>query len=248
MPIAYPTTRAWSNFRRQARALQRAARAGDAGGAATCSPSTTRRPVDAGRLPLSAAQLVVARGYGFSQLAEAAALPRSGRRAAPRPDRRPRRSPAGDLADEFCRLACLVYSEVDGPERWARARVAAGRAPGAGDAKASPPRPRPPIRMPSRRHWRRDPGAAEPGDRAAPLGPAAVPDLLPGAVRRRTRRPVPAQRASCCSTPAPTRTPGTCGAGCRPRSRRSPACSARASRAPASSPGTRTRCRWPGCC
>ena len=26
-------------------------------------------------------------------------------------------------ADEFCRFACLVYSEVDGPERWARARA-----------------------------------------------------------------------------------------------------------------------------
>ena len=27
-----------------------------------------------------------------------------------------------DPADEFCRLACLVYSELDGPDRWARAR------------------------------------------------------------------------------------------------------------------------------
>lgn len=29
---------------------------------------------------------------------------------------------ADGAADEFCRLACLVYSEVDSPERWARAR------------------------------------------------------------------------------------------------------------------------------
>src|SRR6478609_5336828 len=33
----------------------------------------------------------------------------------------PSGSPDG-AADEFCRLACLVYSEVDSPERWAKAR------------------------------------------------------------------------------------------------------------------------------
>ncbi len=25
---------------------------------------------------------------------------------------------AADPADEFCRLACLVYGDPDGPERW----------------------------------------------------------------------------------------------------------------------------------
>ena len=29
---------------------------------------------------------------------------------------------ATDPADEFCRFACLVYSEKDGPDRWATAR------------------------------------------------------------------------------------------------------------------------------
>ena len=41
--------------------------------------------------------------------------------------------PAGSSegpADEFCRYACLVYSEVDGPERWARARAVLAAQPG----------------------------------------------------------------------------------------------------------------------
>ena len=31
--------------------------------------------------------------------------------------------PPGSVVDEFCRLACLVYSEGDSPQRWARARL-----------------------------------------------------------------------------------------------------------------------------
>ena len=68
---------------------------------------------------------------------EPAALPWSAMSSSPRSDperldvvrrlsRDPTVGPAAGMAeiaaDEFCRLACLVYSEVDGPERWARAR------------------------------------------------------------------------------------------------------------------------------
>lgn len=51
----------------------------------------------------------------------------------------PSGSPDG-AADEFCRLACLVYSEVDSPERWAKARELLAADPevvGAGIAAAA---------------------------------------------------------------------------------------------------------------
>ena len=110
------------SFRRQARALQRAVRAGDpdAVRAAHRSPrrSTARRPSGlpaqcgaAGRRPrVRVRQLAPAdaiRGHrGRARLGHRA------RFGAHRPTRR----------DEFCRLACLTYSHEDGPARWAQAR------------------------------------------------------------------------------------------------------------------------------
>ena len=109
------------NFRRQARALQRAVRAGNADAVVRLArhhPGGV--PDDASHLRLSAAQLVVAREYGF------ASWPRlvryletvaehgwdTGLGAASVPD----------PAAEFCRLACLTYGRDDGPARWAQAR------------------------------------------------------------------------------------------------------------------------------
>jgi hypothetical protein len=105
------------SFRRQARALQRAVRAGEPDAVALLA---RHLPGHAGELKLSAAQFVLARGYGFAswprllrylqtvaehgwQTGLGAAL-------------------AADPAEEFCRLACLTYSRDDGPERWAQAR------------------------------------------------------------------------------------------------------------------------------
>ena len=105
------------SFRRQARALQRAARDGDPDALARLA---RHHPGDTGDVRLSAAQLVVAREYGF------ASWPRLTRYletvAEHGWDTRLGAAPAADPAEEFCRLACLTYSREDGPERWARAR------------------------------------------------------------------------------------------------------------------------------
>lgn len=102
------------HLRRLARRLQRAARAGDPAAVAL----VTRYEFPAGTLALSAAQLVVARECGFPswpvlrrQLERLAGHRRD-------PDAVP---PATGPADEFCRLACLVYAADDGPDRWAAA-------------------------------------------------------------------------------------------------------------------------------
>ncbi|HEU5475616.1 MAG TPA: hypothetical protein VFV67_33660 [Actinophytocola sp.] len=108
-------------FRRQARALQRAVRAGDPDAVARLArhhPGGV--PDDPGGFRLSAAQLVVAREYGF------ASWPRLGRYldtvAEHGWDSGLGAAPAAGPAAEFCRLACLTYSREDGPERWDRAR------------------------------------------------------------------------------------------------------------------------------
>jgi hypothetical protein len=106
------------SFRRQARALQRAVRAGDSDAVARLARHHPGAVPDG--LQLSAAQLVVAREYGF------ASWPRLTRYletvAEHSWDTRLGAAPADDPAAEFCRLACLTYSREDGPTRWAQAR------------------------------------------------------------------------------------------------------------------------------
>lgn len=111
------------SFRRQARDLQRAVRSGSSaaiGLVQTHHPGAG--PANPRSFPLRAAQLVVARSYGFSSwphlrhyLEVAAPLRRDP--TAPID----RGTPAGNesAADEVCRSVCLVYSDQDGPERWA---------------------------------------------------------------------------------------------------------------------------------
>jgi len=113
------------SFRRQARALQRAVRAGDS----TAVDRLGRHhphavPDDAGAFQLSTAQFVVAREYGFASWTRLKRYLETVKQhgwetalaVAPAAD-----SP-GAPAAEFCRLACLTYSREDGPERWAQAR------------------------------------------------------------------------------------------------------------------------------
>jgi len=96
------------SFRRQARALQRAVRDGD--------PAAVRRlgrhhpggvPGDASGLQLSAAQLVVAREYGFTSWTRLRryldTVAEHGWETALAV------APAAGPAGEFCRLACLTY-------------------------------------------------------------------------------------------------------------------------------------------
>ncbi len=109
------------NFRKQARALQRAVRAGDPDAVARLArhhPGAA--PGDPSGFQLSAAQFVVAREHGFAGWPR---LTRYLRTVAEHGwDTRLGAVPTSDPAEEFCRLACLTYSREDGPERWSRAR------------------------------------------------------------------------------------------------------------------------------
>jgi hypothetical protein len=104
------------NFRRQARALQRAVQAGDPSALARVE----RQGIPSEAFQLSAAQFVVARDYGF------ASWPRLKRYLATVKehfwDVGLAAAPAADPAVEFGRLACLTYNRDDGPDRWAQAR------------------------------------------------------------------------------------------------------------------------------
>jgi ankyrin repeat protein len=114
------------NFRRQARALQRAVR----GGAADAVARVARHLPDAdpGGLKLAAAQFVVAREYGFASWPRLVryleAVAEHGWNSALGA------VPAADPADEFCRLACLTYTGHDGPDRWEQARRLLADRPG----------------------------------------------------------------------------------------------------------------------
>jgi len=108
-------------FRRRARALQRAVRAGDPDAVARLARHHPRgAPEDASGLKLTAAQFVVAREYGFASWPQ---LTRYVETVAEHSwDTALGAAPAAGPAAEFCRLACLTYSREDGPDRWARAR------------------------------------------------------------------------------------------------------------------------------
>jgi ankyrin repeat protein len=84
-------------------------------------------PAATADLPLSAAQLVVAREYGFASWPR---LTRYLRTVAEHGwDTGLGAAPAADPAHEFCRLACLTYGRSDGPARWAQARQLLARHP-----------------------------------------------------------------------------------------------------------------------
>ena len=115
--VSLPDRPDLAQLRRQARELQRGVRAGDAG--ATAHVTDHRAPVPPGpEFPLSAAQLVIARHYGFSswpRLVEFVDMKAHYTRT-------PGSRPAGDdPADEFLRRACLTYAD-DGPQHWRAAR------------------------------------------------------------------------------------------------------------------------------
>jgi ankyrin repeat protein len=89
-------------LRRQARELQRTARASGSD------------------MKLSAAQLAVAREYGFASWARLKRAVEAAKELAF--DSALASTTGKDAAGEFCRLACLTYARDDGPERWAQAR------------------------------------------------------------------------------------------------------------------------------
>ncbi|GAB3746485.1 ankyrin repeat domain-containing protein [Microlunatus parietis] len=114
------------HLRQQAKALQRAVRAGDAEAAGRVVERYPGGvPADPTEFGLSEAQLVVAREYGFPS------WPRLKRYLETVAEFRwDPTDPGQGVADEFCWLACLAYSNVDGPDRWARAGALLADNPG----------------------------------------------------------------------------------------------------------------------
>ncbi len=109
-----------AHFRRDARNLLRAARAGDPSALAAVTSQRAPQPT------LAAAQRAVARAYGFATWPRLRAYLDIARDLSRDPTRD---QPGEESADRFVRLACLVYSEKDGPERWAAAAGLLGANP-----------------------------------------------------------------------------------------------------------------------
>jgi hypothetical protein len=126
--VSLPANPDLDHLRHQARALQQAVREG---GAAAAERVGRHHPdgvaEDPRQFPLATAQLVVAREYGFAswpRLKHYIELTTDHGWDTTEPVEPV--DPAGrdeaDLADEFCRLACLTYGRDDSPERRERAR------------------------------------------------------------------------------------------------------------------------------
>jgi len=114
-----PPSPSLQNLRKQAKALLRAVRAGDPKALTAVDeflPGLPSKP-----LSLAAAQLVVARSYGFPSWRRLREYLQTVAQYA----RSPHRYAAGGLADEFLRLACLTYGVAEGQDdvgRHAQAR------------------------------------------------------------------------------------------------------------------------------
>ena len=118
MAPSLPVNPSLERFRRDARRLQRAVRAGDA----DALESVTRHhragmPAEPAAFALTAAQHVVARAVGFSSWPRLVAYLRTAEDLR----RDPTVDPGHDPVARFLSLACLTYSQDDGPERWAAA-------------------------------------------------------------------------------------------------------------------------------
>jgi Ankyrin repeats (many copies) len=118
--VSLPDEPSLGQLRNQARDLQRAVAAGDPAALALAAEHDPGRPA-AAAFPLSAAQLVVARQYGF------ASWPRLRRHVevVQRYSRFPGRLDAAagpeSRADQFLRLASVTYEDT-GPAQWRQAR------------------------------------------------------------------------------------------------------------------------------
>jgi hypothetical protein len=121
--VPLPEEPSFEQLRKQAKDLRRAVRAGDPASLAEVAehhPGWLGSGTAADPFPLRAAQLIVARRYGFASWAR---LKRHLEVVA-RYSRFPDRMAAGDPArpaDAFLRLACLTYGDDDQPGRWAEA-------------------------------------------------------------------------------------------------------------------------------
>jgi Ankyrin repeats (many copies) len=112
-----PAKPSLDHLRQQARALQRSVRAGDPAAAERLGRVHQSPPADPAEFAMSAALLTVAREYGFPSWARLRRFVELSAGNVPRPA-----DPLRDVADEFCRLACITYTAEDDPERWERAQ------------------------------------------------------------------------------------------------------------------------------
>ena len=115
--ISLPDEPSLEQLRNQAKDLRRAVLAGEPGALAEVAK---RFPDAPGPFPLHAAQLVVARRYGFPSWARLKRYVEVIERYSRFPDRVTADDPAS-LADQFLRLVTLYYDD-DQPERWAEGR------------------------------------------------------------------------------------------------------------------------------
>jgi ankyrin repeat protein len=115
--ISLPDEPSLTQLRNQAKDLRRAVRAGEPEALAEVAE---RFPDAPGPFPLHAAQLVVARRYGFGSWARLKRHVQVIERFSRFPDRLPAGAGAS-LADDFLRLVSLYYAD-DEPERWAEGR------------------------------------------------------------------------------------------------------------------------------
>ncbi len=117
MALSLPSNPDLERFCRDARRLQRAVREGDAGAAALAARHHPDGVPDPSGFTLAAAQLVLARHYGFGSWPRL----REYLRTIDSLRRDPGVDVAGDSVSRFLALACLSYSDADEPGRWAEA-------------------------------------------------------------------------------------------------------------------------------
>lgn len=118
MAPSLPNNPSLERFRRDARRLQRAVREGNPDALAHLSRHHPHGvPADPAEFALTAAQHVVARGVGFSSWPRLQAYLRTAEQL--------RRDPTSTVGEDpltrFLALACLTYSQDDGPARWSAA-------------------------------------------------------------------------------------------------------------------------------
>ena len=135
--LRLPDDPSLEQLRNQARDLQRGVRGGDLKALdllAAALPERLTEPADRTGFALSAAQLAIARAYGYTSWPKLRAhLDVIARwRWDPLPE--PPAARGGDVHDRFLDLACLVYSHDDHPARRGRGPGVAGRRPRAAHA------------------------------------------------------------------------------------------------------------------
>jgi len=111
-----PPNPSLQNLRKQAKAFRRAVRAGDPAALEVVEAFLTEVTRPRARFPLSMAQLIVARRYGFPSWRRLSAYVDVVTRYTRGPHHDVAGGPAAGAADELLRLACLTYGVTEGQD------------------------------------------------------------------------------------------------------------------------------------